>query len=55
MKLDKLNIEGTKGSIPGSKNTEVLLKKAVKNISKLTINEKIEMLEKSKKTKDKKK
>ena len=44
-----------KGSIPGSKNSEVLLKKAVKNINKLTINEKIEILEKSKKTKDKKK
>ena len=44
-----------KGSIPGSKNSEVLLKKAVKNISKLTIAEKIEILEKSKKTKDKKK
>ena len=44
-----------KGSIPGSKNSEVLLKKAVKNISKLTISEKIEILEKSKKTKDKKK
>ena len=29
-----------KGSIPGSKNSEVLLKKAVKNISKLTISEK---------------
>ena len=27
-----------KGSIPGSKNSEVLLKKAVKNIKKLTIN-----------------
>ena len=44
-----------KGSIPGSKNTEVLLKKAVKNITKLTIPEKIELLEKSKKLKDKKK
>ena len=44
-----------KGSIPGSKNSEVLLKKAVKNISKLTIAEKNEILEKSKKTKDKKK
>ena len=44
-----------KGSIPGSKNSEVLLKKAVKNIKKLTINEKIEILEKSKKSKDKKK
>ena len=44
-----------KGSIPGSKNTEVLLKKAVKNITKLTIDQKIEILEKSKKIKDKKK
>jgi len=44
-----------KGSIPGSKNAEVILKKAVKNIKKLTIEEKIEILEKSKKTKDKKK
>tara|TARA_A100001011_G_scaffold4649_1_gene5348 strand:- start:11438 stop:12145 length:708 start_codon:yes stop_codon:yes gene_type:complete len=44
-----------KGSIPGSKNSEVLLKKAVKNITRLTIIEKNEILEKSKKTKDKKK
>ena len=44
-----------KGSIPGSKNSEVLLKKAVKNINKLTIAEKNEILEKSKKVKDKKK
>ena len=44
-----------KGSIPGSKNTEVLLKKSVKNINKLTILDKIEIQEKSKKTKDKKK
>ena len=44
-----------KGSIPGYKNSEVLLKKAVKNIKKLTINEKIEIVEKSKKTKEKKK
>jgi len=44
-----------KGSIPGSRNSEVMLKKAVKNINKLTISEKIEILEKSKKTKDKKK
>ena len=44
-----------KGSIPGSKNSEVLLKKAVKDIKKLTISEKIEILEKSKKTKEKKK
>ena len=44
-----------KGSIPGSKNSEVLLKKAVKNVKKLTINEKIENFEKSKKIKEKKK
>ena len=44
-----------KGSIPGSKNTEVLLKKSVKNINKLTILKKIEIIEESKKTKDKKK
>ena len=44
-----------KGSIPGSKNSEVVLKKSVKNINKLTILEKIEILEKSKKANDKKK
>ena len=44
-----------KGSIPGSRNSEVMLKKAVKNIKKLTIGEKIEIFEKSKKTKEKKK
>ena len=44
-----------KGSIPGSKNTEVLLKKATKNIKRLTIREKIEISEKLKKTKEKKK
>ena len=30
-----------KRSIPGSKNTEVIVKKSVKNIKKLTIGEKI--------------
>ena len=44
-----------KGSIPGSKNSEVLVKKSVKNINKLTISEKIQELEKQKKTPDKKK
>ena len=44
-----------KGSIPGSKNCEVLVKKAVKNIKKLTINEKIEVIEKLKQIPDKKK
>ena len=44
-----------KGSIPGSKNTEVLVKKAIKNIQKLTMSEKIEIAEKAKKTPDKNK
>ena len=44
-----------KGSIPGSKNTEVLVNKAIKNIKKLTIKEKINLIEKAKKIPDKKK
>ena len=32
------NLLYLKGSIPGSKNCEVLVKKAVKNIKKLTVN-----------------
>ena len=44
-----------KGSIPGSKNTEILVKKSVKNINKMTINEKIAAAEEAKKTPDKKK
>ena len=44
-----------KGSIPGSKNTEVLIKSSVKNINKLTIAEKIKAAEQAKKTPDKKK
>mgnify|MGYP001052341006 FL=1 len=44
-----------KGSIPGSKNTEVLVKKAIKNVQKLTISEKNEIAEKAKKTPDKNK
>ena len=44
-----------KGSIPGSKNTEVFVKKSVKSINKLTILEKIDLAEKAKKTPDKKK
>ena len=44
-----------KGSIPGAKNTEVLVKKSVKNISKLTTKEKVEALEKLKKIPEKKK
>jgi len=49
------NLLYLKGSIPGSKNTEVLVKKAVKNIKKLTILEKIEVAEKAKKIPEKKK
>ena len=44
-----------KGSIPGSKNAEILVKKSVKNIKKLTIEEKIKAAEETKKTPDKKK
>ncbi len=44
-----------KGSIPGSKNSEVLVKKSVKNINRLTIGEKIKAAEEAKKTLDKKK
>ena len=49
------NLLYLKGSIPGSRNTEVLVKKAVKDIKKLTINQKIEAAEEAKKTPDKKK
>ena len=56
IKTDKQNnLLYIKGSIPGSKNAEVLIKKSVKNITKMTINEKIEQTEKMKKTPDKKK
>ena len=44
-----------KGSIPGSKNTEVVVRQSVKNINKMTISEKILMAEEAKKTPDKKK
>ena len=44
-----------KGSIPGSKNSEVLVKKSIKKINKLTMYEKIELIEKQKKIPDKKK
>ena len=49
------NIMYLKGSIPGSKNTEVLVKQSVKNIRKLTMSEKIEKMEKLKKVPEKKK
>ena len=44
-----------KGSIPGAKNSEILVKKSVKNIRKLTVEEKIKNAEEAKKTPDKKK
>jgi large subunit ribosomal protein L3 len=44
-----------KGSIPGSKNCEVFVKKAIKDINRLTIKEKIVTAELAKKTPDKKK
>ena len=44
-----------KGSIPGSKNSEVLVRGSVKNVKKLTISEKIKAAEQAKKTPDKKK
>ena len=56
IKTDKENnLLYLKGSIPGSKNTEVLIRKSVKDISRMSINEKIEQIEKQKKTADKKK
>jgi len=44
-----------KGSIPGAKNSEIMVKKSVKNINKLTIQEKIKAAAEAKKTPDKKK
>ena len=44
-----------KGSVPGSKNSEILVKQSVKVINKLTIKEKIAAAEEAKKTPDKKK
>ena len=44
-----------RGSIPGSKNSEVIIKKAVRNSNKLTTLEKIEEAEKLKKVPEKKK
>jgi len=44
-----------KGSIPGAKNSEILVKKSIKNIQKKTMQEKIKAAEEAKKTPDKKK
>ncbi len=49
------NLLYLKGSIPGSKNTQVEVKESVKNIRKLTMAEKIEKIEKLKKIPEKKK
>ena len=38
-----------KGSIPGSKNSEVFVKKSVKNINKMTILKKLKKAEEAKK------
>ena len=51
----KNNLLFLKGSIPGSKNTEVVVKESVKNVRKLTMSEKIEKIEKLKKIPEKKK
>ena len=56
IKTDKENnLLYLKGSIPGSKNTEVLIRKSVKDINRMSIEEKIEESEKQKKSADKKK
>ena len=44
-----------KGSIPGSKNSEILVKKSIKNIKKMTVTEKMKAVEEAKKTPEKKK
>ena len=56
IKTDKENnLLYLKGSIPGSKNSEVLIRKSVKEINRMSIDEKIEQIEKQKKSSDKKK
>ena len=49
------NLLYLKWSIPGSKNTQVVVKESVKNVRKLTMTEKIEKIEKLKKIPEKKK
>ena len=49
------NLLYLKGSIPGSKNTEMIIKKAAKNVKKSTMTEKIAEIERLKKIPDKKK
>ena len=49
------NLLYLKGSIPGSKNTQLVVKESVKNVRKLTMAEKIEKIEKLRKIPEKKK
>ena len=49
------NLIYLKGSIPGSKKSTIYIKKSVKNITKLTLNEKLEKQLKLKNIEDKKK
>ena len=49
------NLLYLKGSIPGSKNAQVIVKQSIKNVRKLTMLEKIEKIEKLKKIPEKKK
>ena len=44
-----------KGSIPGAKNAEIIVKKSIKNINKSTVLEKMKAAEEAKKTPEKKK
>ena len=56
LKTDETNgLLFLKGSIPGARNTSVMIKQAKKNVSKLTMDQKIEQIEKLKKTPEKKK
>ena len=59
LEIIKSDIENSllfvKGSIPGSKNCEILVKKAVKNIKRSTIKEKLDVAEKLIKIPEKKK
>ena len=56
LKTDETNgLLFLKGSIPGAKNTSVMIKQAKKNVAKLTMDQKIEQIEKLKKTPEKKK
>ena len=49
------NLLFLKGSIPGSKNSEVMVRKSVKNIRRLSLLEKFDKFEKERKIPEKKK